>query len=345
MLRQFLRVFKLLGLKRAIRMKRHHDQGLTHVRGYAATCCWWTLMNNGFLDRLVEEGSIDIERYAEDYLCDRDVLYAIIEYLDGIGLLIRQDAQVRMGKKGRVLFDEPRGLFELLWAYEPCFTALPELLATKKEYGKDINRRITYVGLGSGRLCEQLPYPIMRKMVLDRGCRSVLDLGCGDLAFLEGLCRQDPAIHCHGIDYDPEMVAYDQKKLAQTNYHGRLTVQQGDLFQLPELPDQVPPVDGLCATDTFHEYLDDPQRIIHCLQTLRQRFPSAVIVIGEFCRQDPHWLKRHPTASLEHHLFHELSGQQIGSAAEWRALFRRAGLTILEEQVYDMIGHGYFMLT
>jgi len=325
-------------------MKKHHEQGLAYVRGYTATCCWWTLQNQGFLDHLVETGSLDWRQYAQKQQWDEHVLEGIIDYLNGIGLLIQNNAQVVLSEAGKILLAEPRGLIELLWAYEPCFTQLPEMLSGEKKYGQDLQRRITYVGLGSGRLCEQLPYPVMRRMVLDHECKIVLDLGCGDLAFLAGLCRQDNQIRCHGIDFSEEMVQFDQKQLQTNNHNGRLTVQQGDMFALPEFPSELPQVDCITACDTFHEYLQDQQRLMDLLHALRKRFPQAVFVIGEFCLQDPNWLRKHPTASLEHHLFHHLSNQQIGSARQLRQIFQQAGLEIIEEQIFDLIGHGYFAL-
>ena len=239
---------------------------------------------------------------------------------------------------------EPRGLIELLWAYEPCFASLPDLLAGRKKYGQDLQRRITYVGLGSGRLCEQLPYPVMRSMVLAQHAHTVLDLGCGDLAFLSGLCRLDPDIRCHGIDFSDEMVQYDQCLLSENTFNARLSVQLADMFDLPALPDSLGLIDCITACDTFHEYLPNTDLVAGLLRDLKLRFPDACFVIGEFCLQDPNWLRKHPTASLEHHIFHELSNQQIGSADTWRSVFRQAGLEILNEQVYDLIGHGYFTL-
>ena len=346
MLGQIIKIIRLLGLARAGRMKRHHELGLKYIRGYAATACWWTLLNSGFFEELkANHDHIYLPKYLEKHPeLDRGVLGAILEYLDGIGLLRRKGEAYFLTADGRALLEEPRGLFELGWAYEPCFRELPEMLLGRKKYGKDLSRRITFVGLGSGRLCEQLPYPIMRQMVLARGCKMVLDLGCGDMAFLAGLCRMNAQIRCLGIDFDAEMIAYDQQRLQAENFGGRLTSLRADMFTLPELPPDLPPVDAITACDTFHEYLGAPGRIVNLLKGLRQRFPQAVFVIGEFCRQDPAWLRRHPTASLEHHLFHELSNQQIGAAADWRKLFAEAGLRIEEEQVFDMIGHGYFAL-
>ena len=344
MLKQIIKIIKLLGFKNAVRMNKNHEQGLAYVRGFAASYCWWTMLNEGILDKLEHQQSLDWPGYLESFPGDREVLEAIVEYLDGVGLLEHQGNTLRLSEQGKVLMAEPRGLLELLWAYEPCFANLGELLGGRKKYGRDLTRRITFVGVGSGRLCEQLPYPVMRRMVQDQGAKMVLDLGCGDMAFLTGLCRLDGSIQCLGIDNDADMIAYDQKLLQENNHAGRLLVQPADMFNLPELPADLPPVDCITACDTFHEYLQNPNQLIGLLQQLKQRFAGVRFVIGEFCLQDADWLKRHKTATLEHHLFHQLSGQQIGSAQTWRDIFQKASLEIIEEQVYDIIGHGYFAL-
>ena len=181
----------------------------------------------------------------------------------------------------------------------------------------------------------------MRRMVLDHHCKQVLDLGCGDLAFLAGLCRIDKNIKALGIDCSPEMIHFDEQQLKNHNFDDRLTLRQADMFDLPE---DLPRPDCITACDTFHEYLDNPEKIVELLKDLRRQFPRAILVIGEFCLQDPAWLRKHPTASLEHHLFHQLSNQQIGTAQQWRDIFTQAGLNIIEEQVFDIIGHGYFCL-
>ncbi|HUU11914.1 MAG TPA: hypothetical protein VM431_15425, partial [Phycisphaerae bacterium] len=64
----------------------------------------------------------------------------------------------------------------------------------------------------------------------------------------------------------------------------------------------------------------------------------------EFCKQPHEKLRRNPTAFLEHHLYHDLTNQTIVEAARWRAMFDAAGLQMLEEKVFDIVGHGYFVL-
>ena len=104
-------------------------------------------------------------------------------------------------------------------------------------------------------------------------------------------------------------------------------------------------VDAVIAIDVFHEYVRSGiERIEELLAGLRRRFAGATLIVAEFCRQPQERLRRHPSAFLEHHLFHILSHQIILEADQWRRVFQRAGWRIVEEQIYDMVGHGYFVL-
>ena len=86
------------------------------------------------------------------------------------------------------------------------------------------------------------------------------------------------------------------------------------------------------------------EQVVKLLAGLKAAFPNALLVVGEFCKQSHESLRKRPTAFLEHHLFHQLTNQRIESAARWREIFARAGLTIREEKVFDLVGHGYFVL-
>jgi len=66
--------------------------------------------------------------------------------------------------------------------------------------------------------------------------------------------------------------------------------------------------------------------------------------VAEFCKQPHEKLRKRPTAFLEHHLLHNLTNQKILAADELRKLFTDAGYVIDEERVFDMVGHGYFVL-
>jgi SAM-dependent methyltransferase len=188
----------------------------------------------------------------------------------------------------------------------------------------------------------------MADMIARRGCRRVLDLGCGDLALALFLTERLPGVQVVGVDIDPDMVAYSRRLLeARPEAAARIAIHQGDLRELDPLiaAGALEGVDCVTAVDTFHEYLSGGEhQVTDALRRLAGQFPAALFVIGEFCNQPREQLRRRPTAFLEHHLFHDLTGQQIGDAEQWRRIFRDAGLAIVEEKVFNLVGHGYFAL-
>jgi hypothetical protein len=341
---QALEIIRLLGLSKALRVKKRFNEALHHVRGYAVCSCLWALLETGALDRLLESDGLAVESLAVGGL-DRRVLESILSYLDGLGLVRVEGGRANVLPKLRRLMAEPRGFFELTYAYAPVFGRLRDLLGGQAKYPRDVQRLGKYVGRGSGQLCRTLPYPVMADMMKRHGARLALDLGCGDLALLSFACEAMPALRAVGIDIDGPTVAYAKEVLAGSPYRERIDVRQADMFDLGALARDRPDVDAVTAVDTYHEYLiEGEQKIVGLLADLRRQFPRALLYVGEFCKQPHEKLRRRPTAFLEHHLYHDLTNQTIADAEAWRRMFAAAGLTVLEEKVFDMVGHGYFVL-
>jgi len=344
---QALDIIRLLGLPKAVRVKRRYDRALGYVRGYATCCCLWSLLETGALDRLLaaEDTTFDALADAADPPLDRHVLESILTYLDGTSLVRYENGRVRVLEELRRLMAEPRGFFELTYAYEPIFHRLTDLLRGEARYPDDVGRLGKYVGRGSGQLCRTLPYPILTDMLRRRGATKMLDLGCGDLALLFYACEALPEIRCVGIDIDPPTVAYAREVLAGSPFADRIEVAEADMFALGDVAAAHPDIDAISAVDTYHEYLSEgEEKVVGLLAGLRATFPTALLYVGEFCKQPHEKLRRRPTAFLEHHLYHDLTNQVISDAEGWRRMVAAAGLTIVEEKVFDIVGHGYFVL-
>jgi SAM-dependent methyltransferase len=343
---QALEIIRLLGLPKAVRVKRRFDEALPHIRGNAVCSCLWAMLETGTLDRLLAApDSVAVDDLLAAGRLDRHVLESILSYLDGLSLLRWEGGRARALPKLRRLMDEPRGFFELTYAYEPIFARLRDLLAGAAHYPADAQRRGKYVGRGSGQLCRTLPYPVLADMLRRHGARRVLDLGCGDLAFLFFACEAAPDLRAVGIDIDEPTVAYAREVLAGSPHGGRLSVRRADMFDLAAVAREQGDIDAITAVDTYHEYLIQGEEVIVALlRKLRAEFPRALLYVGEFCKQPHEKLRRQPTAFLEHHLYHDLTNQVIVTADRWRAMFAEAKLEIVEEKVFDMVGHGYFVL-
>jgi len=343
---QAIEIIRLLGLSGALRVKRRFDKALPYVRGYAACSCVWALLETGVLDRLLASSeSVAVEDLVRKGRLEPHVLRSILEYLDGLGLVRVEAGRALAMPKLRALMAEPRGFFELTYAYEQILSNLPAMLRGEARYPADVQRLGKYVGRGSGQLCRTLPYPVLADMLRRRGACRVLDLGCGDLAFLFYLCETMPGVRAIGIDLDGPTVEYARQVLAASPHAGRIEVREADMFRLEALAAERPDVDALLAVDTYHEYLGDgEEKVVGLLQKLHREFPRALFYVGEFCKQPHEKLRRRPTAFLEHHLYHDLTNQTIADAKTWRTIFDRAELAVVEEKVFDMVGHGYFVL-
>jgi len=335
---------KIVGLGRLMKMRRKHSLGLKYIRGYATTTCLWSLMNTGLLDEIREKDSVDIEEFAGRNHLDKEVLDSVCEYLDGIKVLNYTGGRCSLEKKGMTLLEEPRGLFELLYGYEPVFHELENMMRQRTTYGQDITRHGKAVARGSGRLGRQLPFLAVREIIFSLGHRRILDLGCGDLEFLFLLCEQSD-LTCFGIDNDREALEYAEKRLKESNHDAHITVSYGDMFEVEALAEKYPNIDAITAIDVLHEYLHDgPETVINLLKKFKTHFPNTHLITAEFFKLPRVWLRRIPTSTLEHHLFHSLTRQTILPIGNWIKVFEKAGYKIVEKKLLHSIGHGYFVL-
>jgi len=344
-MRQVLGLIKLFGFKPLLLKYKRHAKALPYVRGYCTSPILWALLQTGLLDEMADKGPTDLAEFAERHDLDLYVLESICEYLDGIRLLKRADGRYELDALGECFMQEPRGLFDLLNGYEDVLYNLLPMLRKEKAFGKDVFRRGDMIAKGSGELGQQLPFPVLHDMIRTHGYRSIMDLGCGDAEFLILLCEDDPEIRCHGFDLDPEAVTVADEEIEKVGMADRISAFVGDMFDLERAKTEWPTVEAFTAIDVFHEYLfEGTEKIAALLKAFKNTFPETHLLVAEFCRQPHEKLRKRPTAFLEHHLLHSLTNQKILSAQEWEDLFDQAGYTIAEKRIFDMVGHGYFVL-
>ncbi len=194
--------------------------------------CFWTLLRCGLWDEMLSSGSVNIVQFARKHDLKISVLHAVCKYLDGIGWVRLESEMLRPGAITETLLQEPRGLYELGYAYEPVMNAMDDLLAGKAEVGQDVQRRTDWVGTGSGRLCRQLPYPVLGDFVARYGGNHVVDIGCGDGAFVIWMAQHIRGLQAIGLDIDPPTAELARCQIAQAGLADRATIVCGDMFDL-----------------------------------------------------------------------------------------------------------------
>ena len=58
LLEQIIFMNRIVGLRNLMKTRRKHSLGLKFIRGYVTTRCFWSLMNAGLLDELLENGTV-----------------------------------------------------------------------------------------------------------------------------------------------------------------------------------------------------------------------------------------------------------------------------------------------
>ncbi|KPJ62840.1 MAG: hypothetical protein AMS15_02635 [Planctomycetes bacterium DG_23] len=337
-------LIRLFGLKKLSRTKRRHQKAQGLLRGYVATCVIQALLEEGFLDLLNQEGSLNPKDYAQSKGLEAEVLEAMCEYLYGINFLSKTGGRYSLNDKAKWLLAEPRGSFDLLSAYSPIFENILELLTGEKKYGRQVKRSELMAAKGVGALGRPMFFPIMQDMIKNQGFKTVLDLVVGDLSLLL-LLAEDKEIHGYGIGDSAEVVEYARSRLKEQGLEERFSVFEADIFDLKPLLDDLQDVDLIIAFDLLHEHLaKGKDKIIGLLSELKRLFPGASFLIGESPRREIAQIKKSPGIFLEHHLFHRLSEQTVLSVDEWLDIFALAGLTLAKKRSFGIIGHIYFLL-
>ena len=96
------------------------------VRGFVTITCFWTLLDVGLIDRLKQDGEIDIKRVSEEEDFDLMVLREICCYLERLGYMVLDEHRVVLTRKGRRFWSDTQGVLSIFFAYEEFFRNLPQ---------------------------------------------------------------------------------------------------------------------------------------------------------------------------------------------------------------------------
>ena len=338
MIRELLRIGRVLGWGQLMRINRARRLGGdTLIRGYFATPTLIALLNVGFFDALAGEREVDIKAFAKEQGLEPAVLQALCDYLYAMQVLDRNGRGYKLARNGRLLVDMVSGSLYSAGAYAPVFCNLEDMLRGTKRYGEDVRRDPALAARGSGDAGKLFMFPMVSDLLHKRGITGVLDLGCGDAAFLIGLCKANPAITAYGIDISPEAIEDGKRNAATAGLQDRIHLYAEDMFKLQSIAGEL---DGVGAATSFfvmHEFLAcGDERILDFFKSYREALPGVPLIVCESARHTPEQLRKRPGPLMDFQLVHDLSGQRPVSREEWRAIFGKAGFTSIGEDYFRL---------
>ncbi len=328
------RLWRVLGWRSVLQAGRLRRIGAETVRGFYLTHTLNALLNVGLLDEMARQPAVDVDAFAAERGLDARLLRSLCDYLYALGFLERAPQGYALADNGRLVQGALSGAYHIVYAYEDIFHNLEALLRREKVYGVDVHRRAGFVARGSGAIGQMLAFPMMAEAIRRRRFQSILDLGCGDAAFLIDLCQREPAVRGVGLDIAPEAIALGRQRVAEQGLDGRIDLRLGDIAELATLRDELPAIDAATSVYVLHEFQD---RIVEILQRLRMALPGTPLLVCEVIRHTPEELRRRPGNISEIQLFHELSNQRLLTRAEWRERFALAGFSRIDEDYLEPV--------
>jgi len=347
---QLLKLFRELGFRRIRQIgKAKRDVWEQLISPHFTTRCIQAALSVGLIDAMRDEGAVDLRAFAEKRGLDGDMLSAVCGALCARGVLRTAGSADRMklDKLGRFIADNnmARGWLELSYGYEPVLHNLEGLLRKEVRYNQEVVRDGVSVAAGSGLACADFYFPMIAAMIRRAGYGRVLDLGCGDGAFLRLLGRLGDAQGV-GIDLSAGAVERGNQQLGAEGLGERFRLHVGDVRELDRHQDALGGVDSATMFFVLHELCDgkENQDVVEFLQSFRRTLPGVQLHVIETIRPTVEEMRANPGPAVEYFLFHDLSLQRPMDRAGWLDVFGRSGMSLVHEERVPIARTSFFCL-
>jgi len=334
------------GLPYMLRLQKTYRTGWDEmVRGYLETTTMHALLNVGLIDEMQKQPSVNIEEFAARANLEMHVLQPLCEAFYCLGMFDRNGSGYALSEKGRSVVEVMRGWLEICYGYDEVFHSLEGLLRKQKVYGRDLYRRSDFVARGSGEMENLLFFPMVNDIINAKGYKRILDLGCGDGAFLRNLCGLNPEVQCFGIDLAPSAVEEGNRALREAGLEGRVSLFALDISKIEQVSGDLKDIDAATVFFVLHELLYFGEDVLlNFLRNFRRLFPGAPLIAFEAVRPPVEEMRRHPGISVYYFLYHDLTQQKPVDADTWKQLFRDAGFESIEERSLDFAKAAIYIL-
>ena len=313
------------------------------LRGYVTTNCVWALLDVGLIDRLEQEGAIDIERFCDERGFDPMIMREICLYLSRLRYLVLDGQRVTLTRKGRRFWNDTQGVLSIFFAYEEFFGSLRRLLRKEVDLS-DIERRNQYVARGFRETGPRLTFDVMGKLIGPIGVEGVVELGCGNIDLSSFLARSHEGMRFLGIDWDEAFLEQARRTIREQRLSVRVELLAQDIFGLSASQHDFSPYQLVTAIDLFHGYFfEGRQKLLDLFATLKQTFAGKSFLISEVCLPDEDKMHRLSYPHVEHELFHALSGQKTFKEGELEGLLQESGFKNVQTWSVRNLGARIFL--
>ena len=128
---ELLKAVRLMGPSHMLKLGRAYKNGWDEmIKGYVATKAIHSLLSIGMLDKLMSEGSVDIDAFAQERNLDIAVLRPLCEALYSMGLMERSANHFMLADRTDKTLEVLRGWMEVSFGYAEVFNRLDQMMNT-----------------------------------------------------------------------------------------------------------------------------------------------------------------------------------------------------------------------
>ncbi|KAI9168035.1 Phenylpyruvate C(3)-methyltransferase [Paramyrothecium foliicola] len=294
----------------------------------------------GFLDALVKQQEVSIEKYAAQNNLDLPSLRGLASALAIVDVVKRDADTVTAG----VHFDEAyrnKSLFHWLsLGSGTLFARMQHVIRNENRTGSFYSRDSAAIAYACREANVEFFDPIFWKAMgeIDYKVNSVVDLGCGSGERLMQILERYPGATGIGVDIAEGALKFASAEATRRGFNDRLTFIQGDA-RAPEYREEFSKVDLLTSFLMGHDFWPR-ENCIATLKSLRTAFPNvrrfllcdtARILLESTDKSDTSRSRYAvteddvPTFTLGFEFGHALMDTFIPTVEDWEGVFEEAG--------------------
>lgn len=310
-------------------------EALQPIRGYALASVLYAFFQSGLYD----EFPGNPPRYPADLAArlslDPDRTVAVLKYLRNEGYLLEREGQFRLSRRSELLGNYKPWYTMFIGGYSATFSSILKQLRSPQQYA---TRDSAMVGIGSCGISHFDAIPLFRALLesMDRKCRRVVDLGCGDGLYLIELCMSWRNVEAWGVEPDERAVERGREEIVRAGLEKRIQLVCADMIEFLSAPPAFEP-DCFLFGFTLQELLEQvgEDAVLNILRTIGETFPDAYLSVIEVDYQiDSPTIRSHMLGLSYYNpyfLVHAVTQQRLEQAEYWRRLFRKSGYDIVAE--------------